>query len=207
MSCGLQTRLRSGSAIATVPTNDGVTLVLTYFPQDSFRAIKMNPLKAHLGCISAMAPDLFDQLSSGEQEIRLQGTGDQRNFFRKAHGPGWVLIGDAGLHLDSITALGIANAFVQADLLNASLGDELADRRCVDAALSSFSSQTRNMLTDGYRRTLEATSLHVPESRLRMLREISQSPALTERYFALVAGLISFDNFLTPELAGALDKK
>jgi 2-polyprenyl-6-methoxyphenol hydroxylase-like FAD-dependent oxidoreductase len=205
MSCGLQTRVRSGSAMATVPTHDGVTLVLTYFPQDSFRAIKINPLKAHLGCIRAMAPDLFDQISVGEQAIRLQGTGDQRNFFRKAHGPGWVLIGDAGLHLDSITALGIANAFTQADLLSESLGDDLGDRKCVDAALSSFAGQTHNMLIDGYQRTLEAASLHVPDSRLKLLREISQVPTLTERYFALVAGLISIDDFLTPELAGILE--
>ena len=207
MSCGLQTRLRPGGAIATVPTNDGVTLVLTYFPQNSFRSIKMNPLKAHLGCLSAVAPDLFEQLSSGEQAVKLQGTGDQRNFFRKAHGPGWVLIGDAGLHLDSITALGIANAFEQADLLDAALGDDLADRQRVAAALSSFESQARNMLSEGYQRTLEATNLQVPAARLRMLREISQVPALTERYFAVVAGLISFDDFLTPELAGAVENK
>jgi 2-polyprenyl-6-methoxyphenol hydroxylase-like FAD-dependent oxidoreductase len=206
MSSRLQTRLGLGSAVATVPTHDGVTLVLTYFPQDSFRTIKINPRRAHLGCISAMAPDLFDQLSSGEQVIRLQGTGDQRNFFRKAHGPGWVLIGDAGLHLDSITALGIAHAFIQADLLSSSLCDDLADMKSVDDALSKFASQTRNMLTDGYQRTLEATSLQVPESRLRMLREISQVPALTARYFEFVAGLISFDDFLTPELATSLDK-
>jgi 2-polyprenyl-6-methoxyphenol hydroxylase-like FAD-dependent oxidoreductase len=206
MSSGLQTRLGLGSAVATVPTHDGVTLVLTYFPQDSFRTIKINPRRAHLGCINAMAPDLFDQLSSGEQVIRLQGTGDQRNFFRKAHGPGWVLIGDAGLHLDSITALGIAHAFIQADLLSSSLCDDLADMKSVDDALSKFASQTRNMLTDGYQRTLEATSLQVPESRLRMLREISQVPALTARYFEFVAGLISFDDFLTPELATSLDK-
>jgi flavin-dependent dehydrogenase len=154
-----------------------------------------------------MAPDLFDQISAAEQAIRLQGTGDQRNFFRKAHGPGWVLIGDAGLHLDSITALGIAHAFIQADLLSESLGDDLGDWKCVDAALSSFANQTRNMLTEGYERTLEAASLHVPESRLKMLREISQVPALTERYFALVAGLISIDDFLTPELVGILDMK
>jgi flavin-dependent dehydrogenase len=207
ISSGLATRLRAGSSIGTVPTNDGVTLVLTYFPQDSFRTIKINPLRAHLGCISAEAPDLFDQISAGEQVIRLQGTGDQRNFFRKAHGPGWVLVGDAGLHLDSITALGITNAFIQADLLSESLGDDLADSMRVDAALASFAEQTHDMLSDGYQRTLEAVSLSVPDSRLKALREISQVPELTERYFALVAGIISIDDFLTPELAGVLDMK
>jgi flavin-dependent dehydrogenase len=205
LSCGFETRVRTGSGLAVVPTNDGVTFVITYFPQDSFRAIKINPRKAHLGCVLALAPDLFEQVSAGEQAVRLQGTGDQRNFFRKAHGPGWALIGDAGLHLDSITAQGITHAFIQANLLGECLGDDLGDRERVDNALARFASQTRNLLADEYKRTLEAASLHIPDSRLEMLREISRDPALTARYFALLAGIISIDDFLTPELAGILD--
>jgi hypothetical protein len=75
----------------------------------------------------------------------------------------------------------------------------------VDNALARFASQTRNLLADEYKRTLEAASLHIPDSRLEMLREISRDPALTARYFALLAGIISIDDFLTPELAGILD--
>jgi 2-polyprenyl-6-methoxyphenol hydroxylase-like FAD-dependent oxidoreductase len=204
MLCGFETRVRNGSGMAVVPTNDGVTFVITYFPQESFRAIKINPTKAHLGCVRALAPDLFEQVSAGEQAVRLQGTGDQRNFFRKANGPGWALIGDAGLHLDSITAQGITHAFIQASLLSECLGDDLGDRERVDDALARFASQTRNLLADEYKRTLEAASLHIPDSRLEMLREISRDPVLTERYFALLAGIISIDDFLTPELAGIL---
>jgi len=204
MSCGFETRVRNDSGMAVVPTNDGVTLVITYFPQESFRAIKINPTKAHMGCVQALAPDLFEQVSAGEQAVRLQGTGDQRNFFRKANGPGWALIGDAGLHLDSITAQGITHAFIQASLLSECLGDDLGDQERVDDALARFAGQTRNLLADEYKRTLEAASLHIPDSRLEMLKEISRDPVLTERYFALLAGIISIDDFLTPELAGIL---
>lgn len=207
LCCGFETRVRTGSGLAIVPTNDGVTYTITYFPQDSFRAVKVNPRKAHLGCVRSLAPDLFEQISVGEQVVRLQGTGDQRNFFRQAHGPGWVLIGDAGLHLDSITAQGITHAFVQADLLSQCLGDDLGDRAQVDAATASFARQTRDLLTEEYKRTLEAAALHIPESRLGALREISRVPELTQRYYALIAGLITLDDFLTPELTGMLDAK
>jgi hypothetical protein len=37
-----------------------------------------------------------------------------------------------------------------------------------------------------------------------MLRAISQVPELTQRYFALLAGIISTDEFLTPDLADLL---
>jgi len=207
LCCGFETRVRTGSGLAVVPTNDGVTYTITYFPQDSFRAVKVNPRKAHLGCVRSLAPDLFEQISVGEQVVRLQGTGDQRNFIRQAHGPGWVLIGDAGLHLDSITAQGITHAFVQADLLSQCLGDDLGDRAQVDAATASFARQTRDLLTEEYKRTLEAAALHIPESRLGALREISRVPELTQRYYALIAGLITLDDFLTPELTGMLDAK
>jgi 2-polyprenyl-6-methoxyphenol hydroxylase-like FAD-dependent oxidoreductase len=207
ISCGLSIREQPGSSIGTVPTHDDVTLILTYFPQDSFTAIKSDPLRAHLDSIKATAPDLFDEVSGSEQAVRLHGTGDQRNFFRKAHGPGWVLVGDAGHHLDSITARGITNAFVQADMLSGEIKGDLANEQNVDAALSHFEARRHDAQIDGYRSTLETARLQVQNSRLKMLRAISQVPALTERYFALLAGMISMDEFLTPELVKLLYKR
>jgi flavin-dependent dehydrogenase len=154
-----------------------------------------------------MTPDLFGEITDGEQVVKLQGTGDQRNFFRKAHGPGWVLVGDAGHHIDSITARGITNAFIQAELLSDTLGEDLADQDRVNSALSIFSERRYDMLIDGYRSTVETAKLQVQDSRLKMVRAISQVPALTERYFALVAGIISMDDFLTPELIKLLYRR
>ncbi|HEY6310337.1 MAG TPA: NAD(P)/FAD-dependent oxidoreductase [Streptosporangiaceae bacterium] len=207
IKCGLGMREWPGRSIGTVPTHDDVTLILTYFPQDDFPTIKSDPFKAHLESIRTMAPDLFDEISASEQAGKLQGTGDQQNFFRKAHGPGWALIGDAGHHLDSITARGITNAFIQAELLTDAVGSDLADERHLDAGLSRFAEARHERLIDDYYNTLETAKLQVKESRLKMLRAISQVPALTERYFALVAGIISMEELLTPELAKLLFKR
>ena len=54
-----------------------------------------------------LAPELFEEFSAGEQGDQAAGPSDQRISSGQAHGPGWVLTGDAGLHLDSITAQGI----------------------------------------------------------------------------------------------------
>jgi 2-polyprenyl-6-methoxyphenol hydroxylase-like FAD-dependent oxidoreductase len=204
ISSGFEMRERPGSWIATVPTHDGVTLVLTYFPQDEFASIRTDPLKAHLESTRLMAPDLFDQMTHGEQVVRLHGTGNQRNFFRTANGPGWVLVGDAGHHEDSITARGITNAFVQAELLSDVLRDDMADVDRVDAALGSFADRRDAALTERYRSTLETAKLQVQNSRISMLKAISQTPAMTDRYFALAAGIISMDEFLTPDLIDML---
>jgi len=197
-------RERAGSWIGTVPTHDGVTLVLTYFPQDRFTEIRTEPLKAHLEALRRHTPDLFDRVSAGDQVEKLVGTGNQRNFFRQAYGPGWVLVGDAGHHRDSISARGITNAFIQAELLSAELGDDLADRQRVDAALARFAVRRDAELMEGYRSTLESAKLHVERLRLQMLRAISEMPGQTERYFSLTAGIISMDEFMTPALIESL---
>jgi 2-polyprenyl-6-methoxyphenol hydroxylase-like FAD-dependent oxidoreductase len=200
LSCGLGIREQPGSSIGTVPTHDGVTLVLTYFPQESFHQVKADPFQAHLDSIRRTAPDVFEEIAGTEPALRLHGTGDQQNFFRTAHGPGWVLVGDAGHHLDSITARGITNAFIQAELLTDEIGDGLPDSQHTDAALARFAKRRQDALIDVYQSTLETARLRVPDSRLKMLRSISREPALIERYFALVAGIISMDEFLTPAL-------
>jgi len=202
--CEFTIREHPGSWIATVPTHDGVTLVLTYFQQDRFSEIRTEPLKVHLGALRVFAPDLFDSVSRGDQVEKLVGTGNQWNFFRQAHGPGWVLVGDAGHNRDSITARGITNAFIQAALLDEELGDELADEPRVDAALSRFADRRDTALMEGYRNTLESAKLRVEAPRLKMLRAICEMPEQTERYFALSAGIISMEDFMTPELIESL---
>jgi 2-polyprenyl-6-methoxyphenol hydroxylase-like FAD-dependent oxidoreductase len=204
LSCGFSIIQRTGNSIGTVPTHDGVTLILTYFPRSEFAKVKTNPLAAHRCCIREMAPDVYDEICAGEQVIRLHGMGCQPNFFRKAVGPGWILIGDAGHHLDSITANGITNAFTQANLLGEALDCDIADQAGVDSALARFDVERYDALIDGYHSTLASAKLQVQDSRLTMLRAISQVPELTQRYFALLAGIISTDEFLTPDFADSL---
>ncbi len=200
LKIGFEMREQPGRWLATIPTNDGITLILTYFPQQEFATVKDDPHAHHLAAIQASAPDVYDQLATSEQAVRLQGTGDQQNFFRHACGPGWALVGDAGHHEDSITARGITNAFIQAELLSTEVGGCLDSEQQLTAALSRFARQRDAALIDMYRSTLETAQLQASRSRVEMLRKISGIPELTQRYFALAAGIIPMDKFLTPEL-------
>ncbi len=205
LSTGFGFYEQPGRWVVQIPTNDGVTLVSTYFPQGEFPLIRASDqLEHHLEAVRATAPPLADQLASGHRVDRLIGSGDQQNFFRQACGPGWVLVGDAGHHLDSITARGITNAFIQAELLDQAIGTDLRDLRRLDAALAAFAARRDDELADEYRGTLEVARLALTESRRQMLEAISESAELTERYFAVVAGIMAMEDFLTPELADLL---
>ncbi|GAA3219170.1 NAD(P)/FAD-dependent oxidoreductase [Actinocorallia longicatena] len=196
---------RPGSWIARIPTHGDVTLVATYFPQDRFADLRKDPMSGHLAAIEAGAPELHDQVRAAEQAGRLMGTGNQQNFFRRPHGPGWALVGDAAHHLDTITARGITNALIQAQLIaDAVAGQDFADAAGLDRRLARYGDELREVLDEPYTSTLELARLQVPDSRLTLLRTISDSPELVASYFAMIAGIIDEAEFFTPELLAVL---
>ncbi|MFD3522130.1 NAD(P)/FAD-dependent oxidoreductase [Streptomyces sp. NPDC058653] len=196
-----------GSWVGTIPTNDGATLVGAYFPQDRFGQVRADGLGELLGAVEAIAPELREQMAGGRMLERLHGTGGQRNFFRKAAGPGWVLVGDAGHHKDSITARGITDAFRQVQLLVDCVGDGLHDPRRLGRALAGFASQRHDMLITDYRNTLTTAGLSASKHQIELLRVIAGSAELTDRYFSAMSGACPADEFVTPELLDLLASK
>lgn len=192
-----------GRWVGALRTHDA-TLVVTYFPQKQFPAVRANAQHACLDSIRHTAPELHERLHGGTQVERLYGTGDQQNFFRRAHGPGWVLVGDAGHHKDSITARGITDAFAQAQLLVDCLGQTVQDRPHLDEALRRFGERRNALLDPVYQGTIVVAQLQVQPDRLALLRLIGQDQALTDRYFATVAGVLTVEELYTPDLLARL---
>ncbi|MGR6974538.1 FAD-dependent oxidoreductase [Streptomyces cynarae] len=194
-----------GSWVAAVATNDAATLVLAYFPQSRFEEVRTDARRAYLEQIRTTAPGLYERLAGKEPLERLRGTGDQQNFFRQAAGPGWVLVGDAGHHKDSITARGISDAFLQADALARRLEGRLGgDPAGLDAALRDFAKERDEVLTPGYESTLGVAQLTPHEQRLSLLRAVQTDPELTSIYFDMVAGIETAGALYTPKLLALL---
>lgn len=195
---------RQGHWVAVIPTHDGVTMIATYRPQTCFLEIRRDAVRAHMDTIRHTAPEVFEATSEADLVDRLRGTGDQQNFFRQPRGPGWALVGDAGHHRDSITALGITNALTQAQLLADAVGNDLADSFELARDLDRFASARDREMMKTYQSTLECARLQVSAPRLALLRGITAVPDLTERYFAVIAGILPMENLFTPELMAAL---
>ncbi|MEU5646728.1 NAD(P)/FAD-dependent oxidoreductase [Streptomyces milbemycinicus] len=195
-----------GSWVGTVPTNDGATLVAAYFPQERFADIKGDGLRALLDCVERTAPEVHAEMANGPRAERLFGTGGQLNFFRRAAGPGWVLIGDSGHHKDSITARGITDAFRQAQLLADCIGDGLQEPDRLDKALEGFAARRTEMLVPDYKSTLATAELNPPAHHLELLRAISTSRPLCDRYLSTLSGSCPIDEFITPEVLDLIDE-
>ena len=71
------------------------------------------------------APTLAERLHRARRTTPVQGMLRQPNQLRRASGPGWALVGDAGYYRDAVTAHGISDAFRDAELLAAALDQAL----------------------------------------------------------------------------------
>lgn len=196
---------RPGRWIGVIPTNDDLTLLMAYFPQDEFSDVRHAVEPAYLDAFRTTAPELYERMSAGKRVEQLYGTGHQENYFRKAFGPGWVLVGDAVNHKDSITARGITEAFVQARTLTEYIGERLHDDAALEAALSRYEDNLGNDAFSHYQGALNVAELK-PEGRVEMLRKLVGHQELIDRYFSTLSGACSIDDFYNDELLTLLDQ-
>jgi 2-polyprenyl-6-methoxyphenol hydroxylase-like FAD-dependent oxidoreductase len=196
---------RPGRWIGVLPTNDDLTLIMTYFPQDEFNEVRKAVEPAYLEALRTTAPELYERMSAGSRVEQMYGTGHQDNFFRKAYGSGWVLLGDAVHHKDSITARGITDAFIQAETLVGHIGERLHDDAALEKALRRYEDDLSNDFLSLYQGVLNVAELK-PEGRAEMLGKLAGHQELVDRYFSTVSGACSFDDFYNEELLTVLDQ-
>jgi flavin-dependent dehydrogenase len=120
-----------GLSAAAIPTNDGQTCVSLSVPSSEFsRLVGHQRDTAFHDVLSQVAPVLAEQVRRAGP-APLHGFPGQVGFLRRAHGPGWALVGDSGYFKDPLTAHGITDALRDAELLadaiNAGTDGALAD--------------------------------------------------------------------------------
>lgn len=179
-----------GVMVGSSATNGG-TLVVSYLRQQEFARARQRPLEVYLETIREHDPELYDRLPPAGPVERLYGTGDQQNFIRQAAGPGWALVGDAAVHKDSITAWGITDAFLQAQLL----ADTLASVPALDQALPQYAATLKGVAQGGYQATLTVAGLHLGDADLAHLRLLADHPELAELYLSSASGAVTPQEF------------
>jgi 2-polyprenyl-6-methoxyphenol hydroxylase-like FAD-dependent oxidoreductase len=113
---------------AAAPTHDDLTCIPFGWPVDEFKANRSD-VERHFFETVALAPEFAERVHAATRESRFVGSAELPGYFRKPYGPGWVLVGDAGYHKNPITAMGINDAFRDAELVADALTGErpLAD--------------------------------------------------------------------------------
>jgi menaquinone-9 beta-reductase len=94
-----------------IPTNDGAHCIFAAAPPDRYLAELRGDLTAGLHRLLAEVDGALAAEVQGAHMVgRPRGFAGEPGFLRRAQGPGWALVGDAGYFKDPITAHGITDA-------------------------------------------------------------------------------------------------
>jgi flavin-dependent dehydrogenase len=117
---GMELHLSDRFYAGVFPTHHGQACVWlmrpTAYLADVLRAGSRRA-DAWLDELDREAPDLARRVREGRVTAPLRGAVGLPNHVRRASGPGWALVGDAGYHRDPITGHGMTDAFRDAELL------------------------------------------------------------------------------------------
>jgi len=119
---------RPNRIVGAWPTEDGLIMTYVAWPIAEFPDFRAD-IEGNLLKTLDQAGDLGMRVRAGQRAERIRTTPDVPNEVRRAYGPGWALVGDAGFVMDPITGAGIGHALCQAESLAAAVvaGSSLAD--------------------------------------------------------------------------------
>ena len=147
-----------------------------------------------------LVPELAERLRGGIRTERFRGTGTLPNFYRRPHGDGWALVGDAGYHKDPITALGMTDAFRDAELLSDAIDAGLSGRVPLERALTAYERRRNEATAETYETTVQFAQLEPPPAVMQPLFAALRDDAEeTGRFFGTVTGTVSAAEFFAPE--------
>ena len=111
---GYEWNFRPGAASGVIPTNDGRACV---FAGATSARVGRGGLGILQELVAASAPDLADRLAVAEPPTVVRTFPGRPGHLRRAGGPGWALVGDAGYYKDALSAHGLTDALRDAELL------------------------------------------------------------------------------------------
>jgi flavin-dependent dehydrogenase len=189
---------RPRRAVGAWPTNDGLVMTYVAWPVAEFPAFRADVEGNFLATLD-LAGDLGERVRAGRRAERFRGTPDLPGWFRTPYGPGWALVGDAGLALDPITGQGISDAFRDAELLADAVDAGLAGRRGLEEALAGYQRQRDRAALPMYEFTAQLAAMRPPRVEDRVLfASLRGRQAEIDRFFGVLAGSEPLQEYLAP---------
>jgi flavin-dependent dehydrogenase len=195
--------IRDKRGFAAAPTHDGLTLVIAGWPYAEF-AENRKDIEGNYMKTIAMAPAFADRVRGAKREAGFAGAAVP-NYFRKPYGPGWALAGDAGYNRDFITAQGIMDAFIDAELCANALDQSLSGKQAFDSAMAEYQRSRDARVKAMFDFTCQLATLEPPPPELQqLLGAIHGNQAAMDGFMRMNAGTISPAEFFAPENVNAI---
>jgi 2-polyprenyl-6-methoxyphenol hydroxylase-like FAD-dependent oxidoreductase len=199
-SSGFEVYVGERCGMAAFPTHDDLTLVIVGLPDDDFKAARSDVEGTFLRTLQS-APALAERVREGRREERFYAATDLAGYFRKPYGPGWALVGDAGYHLHPITAMGITDAFADAERLAEALDAALTGRSSYDVAMAHYQTERDEHAMPMYEMTFDFAQLDQPPppETQQLLSAVARSPQAMNDFVSMQAGTLPVPDFFHPD--------
>jgi 2-polyprenyl-6-methoxyphenol hydroxylase-like FAD-dependent oxidoreductase len=180
------------------PTNDGLVVTFVAWPAEDWEQFRRDPDRSIVETLDQTG-ELGARLRAGQRVGPVRATNDVPNRFVRAYGPGWALVGDAGLVMDPITGQGIGHALRDAHLLADAITSGLGGRRSPAKALGAYQKQRDQQARGMYNFTVRLATLPPPSAAERMwFAAIAERPDQSARFFACLTGVEPITEFMSP---------
>lgn len=196
---GFEMYVRGNHAIFSFLTNDDLFAIFIAWPIEQFHSVKAD-IEGQFMRVVDLAPGFAERVRCGRREERFFGSADLPNFLRRPFGPGWALVGDAGCHKDPFMALGICDAFRDADFLAAAVHEGLVGQTPLDGALMRYERRRNEATMADYGENIARARFDPMPAKLLQLRAALRSNEEDTRQFIMAReGMIPHQEFFNAE--------
>jgi 2-polyprenyl-6-methoxyphenol hydroxylase-like FAD-dependent oxidoreductase len=180
------------------PTNNGLAMIYSGYPIQQFGRIRTD-IEGAFWSSAAQVPGLTERLRAGRPADRFYGTADLPAFYRAPFGPGWALVGDAGMTQDPLTGLGIGNAFRDAERMVRAVDAALSGQQLYEAAMTQYQRERDKATLPAYDFTAQLATFEPPSIEQRTLfAALSDNQAAADQFFGVLTGSVPMNEFFSP---------
>ena len=169
------------------PTNDGLVMTYVAAPASEFHAFRADPEGDDPGRARRAAATSASGSAPASAPSASSAPPTPQNRFHVPHGPGWALVGDAGLVMDPVTGAGIADALRDAELLPDAVAAGLDGGPPLDEALAGYQAARDAAALPMYEMTVDLASFAPPRPEQEMLlRALEGNQAEIDRFLSVL---------------------
>jgi flavin-dependent dehydrogenase len=191
---GVEFYRRRGRVILVFPTHDDQTCIYVGWPCDETDAYRADVNAGYLATLD-LAPDLARRVAAGRQAQAFKGTNKLPNYYRRAWGNGWALVGDAAYHRDPISGMGIGDAFLGARLLAETFDSAMQSTTPLVSALAGYQAELQRRTRPVFDYTLLSAALDDPLPLSAFYAAVAKNPEAARQMMNVLAGTMPFREF------------
>ncbi len=203
---GFETTVRAESkrGWAAARTHGDLTVLPFGWPIDEFKANRSD-IEGNFFATLEFAPEFAERVRAAKRESKFIGSAELPGYFRKPFGPGWALLGDAGYHKNPITAMGITDAFRDAELVATAVDDAFAGRRQFEDGMADYQEARDRDALPVYEFTDDFALLEPPPPEMQQLFGALQgNQDAMDDFVSVQAATLSAPEFFAEENLGRI---